>query len=608
MSSFPITALVLGSSVAMASAGGSRHTPHRNRKPHHQEEFQKDLYGNSKRSAILRKKFIAKSTLVGGRKLQNYDSGNNNGYTNDQYRQAADYQFEPSNYALSYHRCAAVQQFNDDVAAEEYSDTVFATKSFAIFRFCPADTCDFQMEVDNDDQYQDAVNDQAYYQQENGNGDQYQDAANDQAYDEQGNVEAAYGYQEEQQYTQPEDGQIYGAQGKGCRKNYGEYMIELDDYLQLMVEHQQDRTEQYCTYCDNYMYELYQNYVNYCNNDENCRLRRTLKYEEFKKYDSTAVHDQHRELVDYDMGFCTPYQEGCDGAIDDSVTEYFQCMQAANGVYIGPHCADDGFTITLGVYADEKCSEYTEGVDVSMYVAENLEDDALKSWYNSKHGTLDVLFEGEEQSLCIPCQRKDDEFDAMLEDNGGQVNYNIDDDQLNYNSGMSNLCQQLYETSAHCHRRYSSFSKKNLSKLQYQEEQLNCDFIDSVVVGNYDEMGYVNLKSDWNYRNPNNDPEWVRDNMNAAQFMQSARTVSPLQIFFLIFSILACGILTVWSKTLHTSLTKNGPWAPQRGLSASNVLRQEPRQAPRQSPEINPTDSGIGASRVRSDNSAYYLT
>ena len=170
---------------------------------------------------------------------------------------------------------------------------------------------------------------------------------------------------------------------------------------------------------------------------------------------------------------------------------------------------------------------------------------------------------------------------------------------------MSDVCQQVYDTSAHCHRHYKSFSKKDLSKLQYQEQQLACGFIDSVVMGNYDEMGYVNLKSNWNYQNENNDPEWVRDNMSAASMMQSARVVSPLQIFFLIFSILACGTLVVWSKTLHTSLTKKEPWAPRREWSARNVFR---RPEPQQQPGINPSDSGIGASRVRSDHSAYYLS
>lgn len=183
----------------------------------------------------------------------------------------------------------------------------------------------------------------------------------------------------------------------------------------------------------------------------------------------------------------------------------------------------------------------------------------------------------------------------MLED-GGQANYNI---------AMSELCQQVYDTSAHCHRHYRSFSKQNLSKIQNAESLLTCDFIDNVVMGNYDELGFVNLKSSWNYRNQNNDPEWVRDNINAAQLMESARAVSPLQIFFLIFSILACSILAAWSKTLHSSLTKNEPWAPHRGWNQSNTFcRQEPRQAK----GINPTDSGIGASRVRSDDSAYYLT
>jgi len=50
--------------------------------------------------------------------------------------------------------------------------------------------------------------------------------------------------------------------------------------------------------------------------------------------------------------------------------------------------------------------------------------------------------------------------------------------------------------SARCDKHYRSYSNRSRQS-QYAEavaqEDLTCDFIDSVVMGNYNEMGFVNL-------------------------------------------------------------------------------------------------------------------
>ena len=167
---------------------------------------------------------------------------------------------------------------------------------------------------------------------------------------------------------------------------------------------------------------------------------------------------------------------------------------------------------------------------------------------------------------------------------------------------MSELCEMVYETSAHCNKNFKSFRKGQLSARQWKEMQLSCSFIDSIEMGNYDEFGYVNLKENWNYRNPENQPEWVRDNKYANEFDQVSRDVSPLQVFFLIFSILACVILAAWSKSLHSSLTKKETWAPGREWKFKNFFHRQ------SAPSIAPANSGIEASRVRSDATSYYVS
>ncbi|KAL9181258.1 hypothetical protein ACHAXT_010063 [Thalassiosira profunda] len=598
MLTHPIAAaLLLGGS---ASAAARPQGPPRKLSP---RQFQRELYGSSSRASALRKKFLNKATFVGGRQLSadddafkswadaqyqkgsawysNYaNQADDGGEAEEDEEQQQEYEygamqqqygFNPSSYALSYHRCAAVQQYDDKVAASDNTDDVFATKNFAVFRFCPAATCDAEIVVEEDDQ-------------DGGRRRRLEEAAED------ADAEQADGEAQEYDFEYPE----YGARGRGCNKNYGEYLLTLEDFLQMMTEDQQERLEGYCDFCDEYMYDMY---VDQCVNNGNCR-KRNLKFEAFKE-----DRELQRELG-FNYGICAEVPYVCHDTLDDSLTEYFECTEAG-GMYVGPHCGADGFSVTLGVYADEECNKYVGG-DVADYIGQDVDEDDLMKWYNSRHGVLDFLYEGEEESLCISCARKDNVYEQLQYGGDDDAN-NGDEEEADADEGeISELCQAVYESSARCDRHFRSFSRGDLSQEQWKEMQLSCAFIESIDIGNYDELGYVNLKHYWNFQGENA-PEWARDNMQLQEAGQSVADVSPLQIFGLVFAILACIVLASWSKTLHTSLRK-GPatekgvsWAPGRPSRWTFFQRSS-------APGVAPSDSGIGATRVRSENSAYYLS
>ena len=99
------------------------------------------------------------------------------------------FDFAPTAHSLAYHRCASVRQFDDDLAASGASSGVFATKHFAVVRLCPSDTCSERSAY------------ASYY-------------SNDGIFDRI-------------RYS--------GANGYGCQSNYGQYILELGDYLEIMV-------------------------------------------------------------------------------------------------------------------------------------------------------------------------------------------------------------------------------------------------------------------------------------------------------------------------------------------------------------------------------------
>lgn len=184
--------------------------------------------------------------------------------------------------------------------------------------------------------------------------------------------------------------------------------MELEEYLELMMEWQEERFQGYLEYCEECMLGVYQAWL-----QNGYKDNRKLTFEEFKsEYDTfrklgQAQNVYYKACPEYDT--CAEYQVVKE--VDD-YSDYFECqeMYTNNGqqVYVGPHCAEDGMTITLAVFSDENCYEYIgNGVDISkvMQVDWDIEEDVLKPYYNSAYGpTLEQLEYLNEENVCIPCR------------------------------------------------------------------------------------------------------------------------------------------------------------------------------------------------------------
>jgi len=572
-------------------------------------DFKKEVYGNSKKSSELRKKIIEKSVVTktpgsGGavvgadgeqRKLQNYQYDAYHDGTDDYLNTYGSWEnkfgFDVTQYSASYHRCAEVKQFDDELAAQEDTTSVFATKHFAVFRLCPEATClGFQeQEADCGCSYQCAdvvaanggdsdeceascatqctIWTQQYSMYNNGEGRKLQnnyDSGSSSSWD---NYKFAANYEV--------DEEVYGARGEGCQSNYGEYMLEVKEYLEIMLEWQEHRYEEYEEYCETCMYKVYQQWL------KNGGDRR-LAYEEFKS------SEEHRNLGGYygacpEYDTCAQYQKI---KFVDNWSGYFECteVQKSNGqvAYVGPHCANDGFTISLGVYSDENCYEYIgNGIDISSFGI-SVGDDALKSYYNSAVGaTFAQLKYVEEDTVCIPCNSEDIMWNEEGSDNG-----------------INELCAALYQYSARCDKHYRVYSSKTNSA-KYADaiaaEDLTCDFIDSVIMGNYNEMGFVNLGTAYTVEQTTG---YMADNLMAQKVNQMVSEVTPMQVFGLIASLMVVSILGVWAASLHNSLSKGGPWRPRRGFRATTSPTKD---------DLDRQNSGIVLGRSAS-NTSYYMS
>ena len=231
---------------------------------------------------------------------QNYVQGTDDAYSfNQDVDWENDWGFDASQYSLSYERCATVKHFDVDKAAEEDATSPFRTQHFAVLRLCPTKTCD------RPDWYLDVEED------------------------------------ETEEVNQEDNGEVYGANGRGCSSNYATFLLDAGKYLQLMAEFEDTQFDMYCNYCERYMQEMYElwleHYPNY-----------GYSFEEY----NTKKHDA-------EWYSCSVYGKVCDVGFEDDYADFLECseVQKSNGMvaYTQATCSEDGEAIAYLPQNDCRC-------------------------------------------------------------------------------------------------------------------------------------------------------------------------------------------------------------------------------------------------------------
>jgi hypothetical protein len=140
----------------------------------------------------------------------------------------------------------------------------------------------------------------------------------------------------------------------GCNSGYGDYIIDMNTYVNAYYEAKTRQTEQEC-----------ENYINYncdCQDDDGKGDNFNPDYCE---YDCLTAAGKS-QCIDRN-----PYEEQ-GGAQQFNVEDYLECaaLQAQNNqqrklenqannnaIYVGPYCAEQGGAIYLGVFSDDTCTE-----------------------------------------------------------------------------------------------------------------------------------------------------------------------------------------------------------------------------------------------------------
>ena len=306
-----------------------------------------------------------------------------------------------------------------------------------------------------------------------------------------------------------------------CNYNYGEYVIDLESYLEATVQYQQELQEEMCNTCEEY-----------------CVNQQEEEQQEEEEAEEEQEEGGRRKLVNVDCDTC--YEE-CqkienmeeNGYVD--ATNFLECQMiydpeddGRDALYAGPICASYGTKIKIGVFTDEECMTVDASKDVEDYLKDG-------DGYQMKlsHALLKTIYA---EDSCVSCMEQ------------------VEEDENNNNNGeeqapeTNEMCRALYEEAAKCEQshgfegaiaQYQNNGQNNGWYNQEAQEELVCDFISSLQSGTYDETGEIIISG-------------------GSSVVGGGSKTTGGQKFALTFFILGTVGLAVYSAMLHSKLTKGG--------------------------------------------------
>jgi len=238
----------------------------------------------------------------------------------------------------------------------------------------------------------------------------------------------------------------------GCSSEYGDYIVDMNIYLEAWFQAKQEYQEFKCQYLENY--------VCGCDNengDDNYS-------EEMCQWDCYAAHNMEGVCMDEN-----PYNQnnGQEQQEELQIEEYMECSGAdfenqnqnqynnnQNGnqnqqwdgqYYIGPYCAEQGGAIFLGVFTDETCTSFADnsGGRETYYTNTGME---------LPYGQANII-----DMDCMSCKEP--------QENNNDGNDAEDADEVN------EMCETLYATAGKCETNlpYGTVYSANTNACNYME-------------------------------------------------------------------------------------------------------------------------------------------
>eukprot|EP00985_Skeletonema_marinoi_P030956 scaffold35016_cov92-Skeletonema_marinoi.AAC.1 len=253
-----------------------------------------------------------------------------------------------------------------------------------------------------------------------------------------------------------------------CNYDFGEYLVDLETYLQATTEFVEEKQQAMCETCNGCYDQAYNNDGGDDNNGDN--------QNDCSGIDVSTCYEECQNIENMENN----------GYLDAS--EFIECQALENnnnnnnGVayYAGAMCASSGSRIKIGVFTDEDCSILAENMDVeSMLYGDN---GAMKLSY---HKIKSVFPESDCVASCLQEEEQD-------ENNDGN----------NYQAAeTAEICQTLYEAAGKCEsihgfsamKYYNNNNGQGNYYNQVRNEEAVCNYMSNVMSGIYDPSGEISI-------------------------------------------------------------------------------------------------------------------
>jgi len=254
-----------------------------------------------------------------------------------------------------------------------------------------------------------------------------------------------------------------------CSYNFGEYIVDLEEYLDATVEYQKEMQEEMCNACQE------------CNN-----------WQDYADDNAQADGDERRldysgVSVDCDSCYdeCMKIENMEDNGYIDA-TEFLECQMVydpeddgLSALYAGPMCASNGSKIKIGIFTDDECNVPDSDKDVDDYL---MDGDGVGM--KLSHALLKTVYSSE----CISCLKPEEEEEEEEEEQ------NDDAAQEEKEPEVLEMCEQLYDAAAKCEKTNGfddGYGNYDGYANQLAQEEVVCDFVESLKAGSYDETGEI---------------------------------------------------------------------------------------------------------------------
>jgi len=315
-----------------------------------------------------------------------------------------------------------------------------------------------------------------------------------------------------------------------CNYNYGEYLVDMDSFLQSTVEYKQEEQEAMCELCEEscaYYGQDADEEEEEEDGDEDGdeRRRRLAAQNKFsRKLDGAAA------AANIDCDTCTESCEKIANMEENNyidATYFINCQQLVDegddqaALYAGPMCGSQGSKIKIGVFQDEDCMFLDGDLDVEDYLADG-DGYALKL----SHALLKTTYDNSDP---IQCEQVDEDgdgyYDAYAEKETKEVCMNIYD--------AAAKCEQSHNFESGVDKYYANYQN------QVDNEELICEYISSLKSGTYSQDGEIVIGG-------------------SPSYSPGGTSTTGGQKFALTFFILGTVGLAVYAAMLHSQLTKGG--------------------------------------------------